>query len=108
MRTDAHEENPAFRQVKVEGNKGNYIVTGETRVSKGFFFYSVENGHVEYINEKQVVTMKGGADWHTFQIQIHLLEETLPKNGSLLLNLYQKSKTGEIIHSYPLVLEQFY
>jgi hypothetical protein len=101
------EVNTAFRLLKVEGNKGTYVVTGETRTEKGLFFYTVEDGHVEYKKEKQVLTNGLGSDWHSFKLQIHLPEEKLPNNGSLILNLYERSKEKQIIHSYPLILEKF-
>ena len=101
------EENIAFRHLKVEGNNGNYVVTGETRTEKGLFFYTVEDGHVEYIKEKQVLSNEGNSDWHSFKLQIHLPKEKLPANGTLILNLYERGKEGKIINTYPFILENF-
>jgi hypothetical protein len=102
------EENTVFRHLTVEGNNGNYVVTGETRTEKGLFFYTVEDGHHEYIKEKKVVSSGEGSDWHSFKLQIQLPKEKLPHNGSLILHLYERGNGEKIIHSYPLVLEKFY
>lgn len=102
------EENTAFRHLIVEGNKGNYVVTGEIKTEKGLFFYTVEDGHHEFIKEKKVVSSGEGSEWHSFKLQIQLPKEKLPHNGSLILYLYERGNGEKIIHSYPLVLEKFY
>ena len=102
------EENPTFRHLDVKGSKGNYVISGETRTEKGLFFYTVEDGHFEYFKEKQGRANGGNSDWSSFKLQIHLPEENLPNNSTLTLFLYERSKEGKIIHSYPLTLEKFY
>jgi Intracellular proteinase inhibitor len=97
------EENPAFRHVKVSGKNGRYVVSGE--VSADTYFYSVENGHNEYIKEHQI-RAQGVGKWEPFSLNIEVPPEAVPKNGSLLLNLYQKNKNGEIVNHYPVVLER--
>ncbi|WP_223592864.1 BsuPI-related putative proteinase inhibitor [Neobacillus bataviensis] len=98
------EENPAFRFVKVSGTKGDYVVTGEVRPANRRLFYSVEDGHQEYIKEKEVV-FDGKEEWEKFKLSIQLSIDKLPDNGSLMLNLYERDKNGNIISLYPIVLE---
>lgn len=100
------EENRAFRFIKVSGTKGDYVVTGEVRSAGGVYYYSVEDGHVEYLKEEQVV-LKGKEDWEPFKLHIQIPVEKLPPNGSLILNLYERNEERKIINQYPLILESF-
>lgn len=92
-----------FENVVVEGKKGEYVVTGEARTKTGTFFYTVEDGHYQYVDETKVNT-SGGA----FEINIHLPKENLPENATLILNLYERDKNGDIQNTLPVVLEMFY
>lgn len=100
------EENKSFRLVRVEGKHGDYRIKGESKTANGWFYYSVEDGHQEYITEKQVVTSEN-INWEPFSIAIHIPKENLPDNGSLIINLYERSKDGKIIDTYPVILERF-
>lgn len=97
--------NPVIRNVKVEGSKGNYLITGETKGSMGVY-YNVEDGHLEYISEKPIRTT-GSKDWEHFKIEVHIPREKLPDNGSLIFNVYERSGE-EIRNTYPVILEKFY
>ncbi|MDQ1147118.1 hypothetical protein QE429_003945 [Bacillus sp. SORGH_AS 510] len=101
------EVNQVFRNVKVSGTKGEYVVTGETKAANGNGYYTVEDGHKQYINETRIEVPKEEAEWRTFQLKVHLPKENLPPNGSLIMNLYERGKEGAILHPYPVVLEQF-
>ena len=57
-----------FRSVKVVGNDGEYLVTGKAKPTMGKFYYLVEDGHVEYIKETQVVMKEKNPIWEPFQI----------------------------------------
>lgn len=103
------EENFFFRNIEVTGKGGKYKVSGEARPATGEFFYTVEDGHVQLIDETKGKTTSKYPEWETFKITISLDKDDLPKNGVLILNLYERgSKEGEIIHPYPVVLEKFY
>jgi hypothetical protein len=97
-----------FRSVKVVGNDGEYLVTGKAKPTMGKFYYLVEDGHVEYIKETQVVMKEKNPIWEPFQIQIRIPKEKLPDNSSLFVFLYERNNEGQIIHSYPIVLQKFY
>ncbi|MCM2533715.1 intracellular proteinase inhibitor [Neobacillus pocheonensis] len=97
----------AFRNVKAEGSNGNYLVRGEARPLEGTFYFSVEDGHVEYIKEKQVFMKDKDLNWEPIQIQIQIPKETLPDNGTLLINLYERNREGRIMNSYPIILQRF-
>ncbi|CAM3773392.1 Intracellular proteinase inhibitor BsuPI domain-containing protein [Mesobacillus thioparans] len=100
-------ENPVFKGIHPEGSKGSYKIFGEARPIDGKFFYTVEDGHNELIAETEIVQHSKYPAWTPFTIEITLPESKLPKNGSLILNLYERSKEGEIIHTYPVLLERF-
>ena len=71
------------------------------------FFYTVEDGHVQFIREKEV-KVHGKVKWHPFKIMINIPNTALPDNGSVVLTLYERNANGKMIHSYPITLEQFY
>jgi len=99
------EENTAYRFVKVSGTKGDYIITGEFRSTKGVLYYSVEDGHVEYMKEKQIA-VNGEQEWEPFKLHIQIPKEKLFSNGSLILNLYERDSGDKIINIYPLILKK--
>jgi hypothetical protein len=98
-------ENPVIRNVKVEGDKGNYLITGETKGSDGIY-YNVEDGHIEYITEKPIRTT-GSEEWEHFKIEVHIPREKLPDNSSLIFNVYERSGEEQIRNTYSVILEQF-
>ena len=95
-------ENPIFQHVKAEGKNGHYLVTGEAKSSK--FYYSVEDGHNEYVEEKQLTVTENNP---SFQLEIQIPVEKLPNKGSLILFLYERIKENKMINSYPVILERF-
>jgi hypothetical protein len=100
-------ENPLFKSVNSEGVKGTYKVMGEVRPINGKFYYTVEDGHNQLIAETEVVAGAKYPQWNPFTLEVSIPESKLPQNGSVILNLYERSKDGEIIHSYPVLLERF-
>lgn len=101
-------ENPFFRNIKVKGEGGKYVISGEARPATGEFFYTVEDGHVQFVDETKGKTTSKYPEWETFKISISLEGKKLPENGVLILNLYERGEEGKIIHLYPVVLERFY
>ncbi|WP_051591053.1 BsuPI-related putative proteinase inhibitor [Bacillus sp. UNC438CL73TsuS30] len=102
------EENSAFRHVKVNGNRGKYKISGEIKPSQRVFYYTVEDGHEEFVNETQIKLDGKPQDWNSFTIQIQIPETKLPDNGSLILFLYERDHENKIIHSFSVTLEKFY
>ncbi|WP_019153280.1 hypothetical protein [Robertmurraya massiliosenegalensis] len=96
-------EKSIFQNVQVKGEGGSYTVTGEANTKEGQIFYTVEDGHYQYITETVLSLSKKSAQ---FQINIKLPPEKLPENATLILHLYEKDDNGRILHSYPVVLEQ--
>jgi hypothetical protein len=97
-------ENTAFRNIKVDGSNGNYHIIGEVRQKNGFMYYSVEDGHIEYISERSI-KMKRSEGWQNFKIDIHIPK--LPKNGSLLLILYNRNSQNQLLEEYPVIIDRF-
>jgi uncharacterized protein YcfL len=83
-------ENKAFRNIKVEGSKGSYVVTGEARVFEATFHYAVTEGHKYYI-EGWATVAEGGPSWSPFTLELKIPEDQLPVNGSVILELYEES-----------------
>jgi hypothetical protein len=96
------ESDQVYRKIYKIGYRGNYVITGE---AKGSFYYSVEDGHVQFIQEKKVNLKGKRAMWHPFKIAINIPQTALPENGSVIVTFYKK---GETKGTYPIVLDQFY
>ncbi|GHH98507.1 BsuPI-related putative proteinase inhibitor [Neobacillus kokaensis] len=96
----------SFRDVKVSGTKGNYLVRGEIKHQNAELYYVVEDGHIEYIKENKVQLGKKDQEWVPFKIDIHIPQEKLPHNASLLMYFYEKNNEGKKVHTYPFVLER--
>ncbi|MFD1735280.1 BsuPI-related putative proteinase inhibitor [Bacillus salitolerans] len=104
----AENDNVAFRNIEVTGEKGDYTVTGEARVFEAVMLYSVEDGHNIIIEETPFQLKEGAPSWTQFEMNLTISKEDLPKNGTLTLHLYERSaKDGSIVNSYFAVLESF-
>ncbi|MCQ6274344.1 intracellular proteinase inhibitor [Bacillus sp. V3B] len=104
---DEQSENPIFKDIVASGKKGVYLVTGQVNLEKDEFFYTVEDGHNEYISETPVKVSSNGPTGNSFELAVTIPAEKLPQNGTLILNLYEKSKSGQILNNFPVVLETF-
>ncbi|RSK56034.1 BsuPI-related putative proteinase inhibitor [Bacillus canaveralius] len=101
-------ENPVFRNIKASGVKGNYTITGEARPGTGEFFYTAEDGHNELVTEQTMRTGSEYPDWSKFELSIRIPEDKLPKNGSVITSLYERTNQGgQTFHHYPVLLESF-
>lgn len=100
-------ENPVFKAVKSEGSMGKYHISGKARPQNGKFYYSVEDGHNQQIPQTEVNLGVKNQEWKPFSFDISIPSGKLPENGSLMLVLYELGKDGSIIHSYPVLLENF-
>lgn len=104
---DKRSESTAFKDIAVSGKRGIYTVTGQTNIKKGEFFYTVEDGHNEFVSETLVKVRTNYPAWISFKLDINIPAEKMPENGTLILNLYEKSESGQILESFPVVLETF-
>jgi hypothetical protein len=102
------EANTVFKNMQVEGKNGDYTVKGEASTKEGKFYYTVEDGHNQYVEETPVTLEKKFPEQSPFEIKISIPKDDLPQNATLILNLYERSKEGNIINNFPVVLEQIY
>lgn len=103
------EESPLIRNVKVSGRDGIYIVKGEASPATDSFYYEVEDGHRIFISEKYVTANKFNSKWVEFKININILKESLPDNGTLTMYFYEKNKKiNEMTRVFPIILQRFY
>lgn len=97
-------ENEAFRNVRVEGEKGVYTVKGQARVFEANVSYAVTEGHIYYLEDQYVTATS--LDWGDFTIEIDISDQELPVNGTIMLELYEESaKDGSRIHELMIPLE---
>lgn len=100
-------EQTIFMDVRTVGKGGNYKVTGKARPHSGEFFYTVEDGHSQLIPETRLSSGASFPEWSEFEIPVTVAPAKLPKNGALILNLYEK-KDGSIVgQPLAVILEQF-
>lgn len=98
------EENEAFKKIEVQGKDGSYVVKGEVKTERGAFFYTVEDGHNQYVDETKITS---GTEWTPFEIKVEIEQEKLPQNATIILHLYEKDVTGGNVNSLPVVLQMF-
>ncbi|MCM3706907.1 MULTISPECIES: BsuPI-related putative proteinase inhibitor [Cytobacillus] len=97
-------QNPSFSQAKVTGGNGEYTILFNARPKSGKLWYTVEDGHNELQPEKPIVASSN--DWKSYRIEISIPSENIPENGTVLLHLYEKDVKGDIINSFPVILEK--
>lgn len=97
-------QNPSFRQAKVTGGNGEYTILFTARPKSGKLWYTVEDGHNELQAEKAILASSD--DWRSFRIKISFPSEKIPENGTVLLHLYEKDEDGDIMNSFPVILER--
>lgn len=98
-------KNPVFKNIEVSGERGTYRVEGQAKPRNGTFYYTVEDGHHQQIQEtKEEISSDG---WSSFLLELEIPESQLPENGTLILNLYERDNEM-IVHNYSVVLEKFY
>ncbi|MCD5324716.1 MULTISPECIES: BsuPI-related putative proteinase inhibitor [Pontibacillus] len=101
-------EDQVFRNVKVEGENGQYTVTGEARVFEGSFMYNVEDGHRVLVPDTAVQTSQGAPNWGEFEFTVEISKDNLPSNGTLTLMMYEVSaKDGSVTNQKFVKLETF-
>lgn len=101
-------ENQVFRNVKVKGEKGSYQVEGKACTTSDNIYYTVEDGHNQQVEETELRLKNGSSKCKPFVIEVTVPVAELPQNGTLILNLYERNKEGDIVHNYPTLLEKFY
>ncbi|RDU35548.1 hypothetical protein DRW41_17580 [Neobacillus piezotolerans] len=106
-RAEEPDEQTIFMEVKAEGTNGSYKVTGKARPHSGEFFYTVEDGHSQLIPETKLSSGASYPDWAEFEIVIKVPSGKLPKNGALILNLYEKKEGSILGQPLAVILEQF-
>ncbi|KML35849.1 BsuPI-related putative proteinase inhibitor [Cytobacillus firmus] len=96
-------QNPSISQAKVTGRNGEYIILFKARPKSGKLWYTVEDGHNGLQSEKTILASSN--NWKSFRIKISLPSENIPENGTVVLHLYEKDEDGDIMNSYPVILE---
>ncbi|KAA9027525.1 hypothetical protein [Niallia endozanthoxylica] len=99
------EEKQNFKDIHVIKKNGQYVITGNSKVRKGVFYYSVEDGHRVLIPETKIRV--NNLYWTSFKLSITIPTNFVPDNGVLTLNLYEKNRSKEVTDPFPIVLESF-
>lgn len=106
--TEADNESTAFQNIEVSGENGEYVVKGEAKVFEGVFSYTVEDGDDYLVEETNVTVNNGAPAWAPFEINISIPEDQLPANGTVTLELFERSaQDHSIINPYYVKLDEF-
>lgn len=106
--SEANNENTAFQNIEVSGENGEYVVKGEARVFEGVFYYTVEDGDDYLVEETNVTVNNGAPAWSPFEIKISIPEDQLPLNGTITLELFEKSaQDNSIMNQSYVKLDEF-
>jgi hypothetical protein len=97
-------ENPIIKNVKVIKKDDSYVITGKVKSTTSILYYVVEDGHHEWIEEKRL-RVSLNSNWEDFNIEIKLPKDMYPDQLPLILYLYEKDKSGNMIHTYPKLLK---
>ncbi len=99
------EEKQNFKDIHVIKKNGQYVITGNSKVRKGVFYYSVEDGHRVLVPETKVRV--NNLYWTSFKLSITIPTNFVTDKGVLILNLYEKDRSKKITDPLPIVLENF-
>jgi hypothetical protein len=97
-------QNPSISQAKVTGGNGEFIILFKALPKSGKLWYTVEDGHNELQAEKALLASSD--DWRSYRIKISIPSEKIPENGTVLLHLYEKDVDGDIMNSFPVILDR--
>lgn len=100
--------NQVIRHLHVKGNNGKYLVAGQIKPKKRMTYYSVEDGHRVFIQDKRLLQTEDLKHWQNFKVKIDITEAAMPHNGVLLMTIYQRDYKGEIRKAFVVTLEKFY
>lgn len=99
--------NKAFKDIKIKGENGNYVVSGTVCVYEGVFNYRIEDGH-NILSEGIIEVREGGPNWVYFEHEIKIPADRLPKHGVFILELFEVSmENNNEINNEVIVLEDF-
>ncbi|MBO9129684.1 hypothetical protein [Bacillus sp. 165] len=89
------------QNIKVEGKDGNYKLSGDAAQGWSKGYYSVEDGHNQYVEETSTDMSK------PWSVQVHISKEDLPSFGVITLVLYIKDDNGQITQTQAVQLQNF-
>lgn len=99
-------ENNGFKSIQINHPQVIYHVSGKARVFEGTYQYAVSDGH-DYLVKGVGRASRGEPDWGKFEETIRIPVETMPVNGTLILELYvMDKKSGQPVYSHHVVMDQ--
>lgn len=91
---DPDNQHESFRSVEVEGENGEYTVTGEVDTSAGVTYYEVEDGHNYFVEQTEIPVEGDG--WQEFEINVSIAEDLLPQNGAVVMLLFNEDRSEQM------------
>lgn len=99
-------ENNGFKGIQINHPQVIYHVSGQARVFEGTYQYAVSDGH-DYLAKGMGRASRGEPDWGKFGETIRIPLETMPVNGTLILELYATDKkSGQPVYAHHVVMDQ--
>ena len=98
------EQNPIIKNLKVENQDNHYIVSGKARPTTGLLYYLVEDGHHEWVAERELKVKSKYPKWSDFSFELTIQEGKYPDRLPLIISIYEKDNKGNMIHTYQKML----
>lgn len=99
-------ENPILKNIVIKKSDDKFLVSGSGRPTTNSLYYTVEDGHHEWVKETKININTENNNWADFSFDFKLPKDKYPVQLPLVINIYEKDDKGKIIHSYPKLLKR--
>ncbi|MEC5423636.1 hypothetical protein QGM71_09045 [Virgibacillus sp. C22-A2] len=87
-----------FRNVEVNVDGNQVIMTGEANATEGAIYYTLELEEDLLIEEEKVTLEEGSSVWSTFEIKMTLPVEASESADTFIATLYGKNNNGKVVN----------
>lgn len=87
-----------FRNLDLQQEANTFTLTGEVKADEQIFYYRLEQGEEELLEEAAYELEDEGGAWKSFEITGEIPASSFDVEASPILALYGKSADGETIH----------
>ncbi|WP_412975002.1 hypothetical protein [Ornithinibacillus sp. 179-J 7C1 HS] len=84
-----------FRNVDIQVERNQAIITGEVNASNNEFYYKAEQG-VKSVKKEERVSVDG--QWGAFELVVGITEEITSSDEVVIVTMYTKTEDGKIIN----------
>ncbi len=104
----AKEDHLVIKDIKVDKTSGGYMVTGRVNAGNDPLYYTLDNGHDMLVSETVLsIDSLSRIKWSHFKLKFDIPTNKVPKDGRLILNLYEKDEAGNVFSDDQVVIQVF-